>query len=563
MKLSEMQYVRPDIGEITLKAQALTKALKEADTFEKADGAFAGMDKLQSGLETMSTLAYIRHSVNTLDEFYDGEQSFIDDNLPVVEEYFQSFTLALLSSPFRGELEKKYGELIFKNAEIELKTFSPEIIADLQEESRLVTEYEKLLASAQIDFEGELRTIPQLSPFKQSTDDALRLAAWTAEGSFYMSHKEELDSFYDRLTKLRDSMGKKLGFGGFTPLGYARMMRNSYTPEDVSSFREAVVKYLVPLADRIYRAQAERTGKSYPLTYSDAALDFADGNANPQGTAEDILAHARTLYHELSPETGEFIDFMLDNELMDVLSKKGKANGGYCTSIPDYNSQFIFANFNGTSSDVETVTHEAGHAFAGCVAGDSLPLALRSPTLESCEIHSMTMEFFAWDWAEGFYGKDTDKFRYQHLAGALKFIPYGTMVDHFQHIVYEHPELTPAERDGEWKRLTGIYMPWIKLGEIPFYGDGCAWQRQHHIYSNPFYYIDYCLAQTVALEFWAIMRTDRDKAWKAYMSLVSQAGTKTFDGLVEHAGLRSPFDPETLREVCETAAKWLDDNPPC
>lgn len=563
MKLSEMQYVRPDIGEITLKAQALTEALKEADTFEKADLAFAEMDKLQSGLETMATLAYIRHSVNTLDEFYDGEQNFIDDSLPVVTEYFQQFTLALLSSSFRGEFEKKYGELIFKNAEIELKTFSPEIIADLQEESRLVTEYEKLLASAQIDFEGELRTIPQLSPFKQSTDDALRLAAWTAEGAFYMSHKEELDSFYDRLTKLRDSMGKKLGFGGYTPLGYARMMRNSYTPEDVSSFREAVVKYLVPLADRIYRAQAERTGKSYPLTYSDAAVDFADGNAKPQGSAEDILAHARTLYHELSPETGEFIDFMLDNELMDVLSKKGKANGGYCTSIPDYNAQFIFANFNGTSSDVETVTHEAGHAFAGYAAGDSLPLALRSPTLESCEIHSMTMEFFAWDWAEGFYGKDTEKFRYQHLAGALKFIPYGTMVDHFQHIVYEHPELTPAERDGEWKRLTGIYMPWIKLGEIPFYGDGCAWQRQHHIYSNPFYYIDYCLAQTVALEFWAMMRSDRNEAWKAYMSLVSQAGTKTFDGLVEYAGLRSPFDPETLREVCETAAKWLDSNPPC
>ncbi len=168
------------------------------------------------------------------------------------------------------------------------------------------------------------------------------------------------------------------------------------------------------------------------------------------------------------------------------------------------------------------------------------------------------MEFFAWDWAEGFFGAQTEKFKYQHLAGALKFIPYGTMVDHFQHIVYENPDLTPAQRDEEWKKLTKIYMPWIKLGEIPFYGDGCAWQRQHHIYSSPFYYIDYCLAQTVALEFWALMQKDRNEAWKAYLKLVNLAGTKKFTELVAEAGLESPFGEEALRGVCESAAKWLN-----
>ncbi|MGN0444466.1 MAG: M3 family oligoendopeptidase [Acutalibacteraceae bacterium] len=559
MKFSEMKYVHPDIDVAKAKIEELIEKFVGAETFEEADKIFHEYDKYSDSLMTSYTLAYIRHSINTLDEYYNAEQQFMDENLPVLNEVMQKMNMAFLSSKFRKEFEEKYGDLLFVNSEMALKTFSPEIIEDLQEENKLTTEYEKLLASAQIEFDGQVLTVPQLLPYKQSADDSVRLAAWNAEGNFYKENKAELDRIYDELVHLRDKMGRKLGYDGYTELGYYRMTRNSYTKEDVSKFREAVVKYLVPIADKIYRDQAERIGKEYPLNYADAALMFRSGNVMPKGTSDDILAHAKKLYNELSPETSEFIDFMYENELFDVLSKKGKANGGYCTEIPDYKAEFIFANFNGTADDVETMTHEAGHAFAGYTARDIFPSALRSPSLESCEIHSMSMEFFAWGWAEGFFGDKAEKFKYQHLAGALKFIPYGTMVDHFQHIVYEHPELTPAQRDEEWRKLTSIYMPWIKLGEIPFYGDGCAWQRQHHIYSSPFYYIDYCLAQTVALEFWSLMQTDRAKAWDAYLRLVRLAGTKRFSELVSAAGLESPFCEDALKGVCETAAKWLDD----
>ena len=171
----------------------------------------------------------------------------------------------------------------------------------------------------------------------------------------------------------------------------------------------------------------------------------------------------------------------------------------------------------------------------------------------------MSMEFFAWMSAEDFFGSDTRKFLYSHLAGAIKFIPYGTMVDHFQHIVYEKPELTPAERHAEWKRLLGIYMPWLKLdGEIPFYSDGEGWQRQLHIYGSPFYYIDYCLAQTVALEFWALIQEDLESAWKKYIAYTEQGGSKVFTKLLENAGLESPFDEATLKGVCEKANDWLN-----
>lgn len=559
MKFNEMRYVHLDIESLKEEICKSVNKFKSADTFECADKAFAEYGRLADTVETQAALAYIRHTVNTLDEFYDKEQEFLDENLPVLTEYFQMMSKALLESPFRDEFTKKYGELMFINEEMDLKTFSPEIVGDLQEENKLTTEYEKLLASAQIEFNGKICTVSQLAPYKQDTDDKIRLEAWTAEGRFYKENKEQLDSIFDKLVRLRNKIAKNLGLEDFTQLGYYRMRRNSYTKEDVAKFREAVQKYLVPLADKIYRETAERIGRPYPLNYADSALMFKSGNPKPSGNADDILAAAKNFYRTLSPETAEFIDFMFENELLDVLSKKGKAQGGYCIEIPDYKAEFIFANFNGTSDDVETVTHEAGHAFAGYTARNIFPAALRSPTMESCEIHSMSMEFFAWKAAGEFYGKEADKFKYSHLASAVKFIPYGTMVDHFQHIVYERPELTPEQRDSVWAELTGVYMPWIKLGEIPFYGDGCAWQRQHHIYSSPFYYIDYCFAQTVALEFWAMMQTDWEKAWESYKKLVGFAGTKKFTELVSSSGLDNPFDENTLRSVCETASKWLSE----
>jgi len=241
-----------------------------------------------------------------------------------------------------------------------------------------------------------------------------------------------------------------------------------------------------------------------------------------------------------------------------VLSKPGKQGGGYCTSIYDYEVPFIFANFNGTQHDVEVVTHEAGHAFADWYNRKRVPMETIWPSLEGCEVHSMSMEFFAWPWCEGFFGEDTKKFMYSHLAGALTFIPYGTLVDHFQHIVFERPEMTPAERHGVWKELLGVYMPWMRLdGDIPFYSDGEGWQRQHHIYSSPFYYIDYCLAQTVALQFWAMIQSDLSDAWKHYMAYTEQGGSRVFTELLKNAGLDSPFDESCLRGVCEKANEWL------
>jgi len=559
MKFSEMPYARPNTDELKQKLTELVGALKAAPDFAAAEKVFLEKEAGEAQTSTTVTLAYIRHSIDMAEEFYAAEQKYADEMMPELEEYLQNWTVAILESPFRPDFEKKYGSVMFINAELQKKTFSPEIIPELQRENALVTEYNDLIASAQVNFEGGVYTLSQLKPFEIDPDDKRRLAAWQAEGNFCNENAERLDAIFDELTHLRDSMGKKLGFGGYTGLGYCRMSRNCYDKDDLSRFREAVQKYVVPLADRLSRKQAKRIGKPFPMNFADNALTFLSGNPKPCVDAQGILDIGKDFYHELSPETAEFIDFMFNNELMDVMAKTGKAGGGYCTVLPQYKSPFIFSNFNGTSGDVEVITHEAGHAFQSYIARDIVPFSNQDPSAEACEVHSMSMEFFSWPYAKRFFGEDARKFLYAHLADMLTFIPYGTQVDHFQHIVYEKPDMTPEERHKVWRELTALYMPWLRLdSEIPFFGDGKRWQRQQHIYDFPFYYIDYCLAETVALQLWAMMQKDNKAAWDTYMKYTRLAGTKTFTELVAAAGLESPFGDAALHTVCTAAAEWLD-----
>jgi len=559
MTFSQLEYKRVDMDALKAQFAELIKQLTEAKSFEEAEKAFLAEEELEgSTIRTMRTIASIRRDIDTRDEFYDAEMTFYNKELPLLQPLRKAWTDAMLNSPFRPDFEKKYGSVSFINAEMEARNFVPELVTDMQQENALVAQYTKLIASAQIPFNGQVLTLSQLSPYKLGADDELRRAAWKAEGEWYNEHGQELDEIYDKLTKLRDGMGRKLGFDSYTPMGYNRMKRNCYTEKDVEAFRSGVRKYLVPLASKVYQAQAKRMGFEYPLTFADKDIAFRSGNPIPQGTSEDILKMGETFYSELSQISGEFWNHMRTHELMDVESKPGKAAGAYCTGIHTIRSPFIFANFNGTAADVEVVTHEAGHAFAGYVNRHRVPASTQWPSLEGCEVHSMSMEFFAEPWAEGFFGKDARKFLYTHLTGAIAFIPYGTMVDHFQHEVYAHPEYTPEQRHDIWRELLKVYMPWVRLGDVPFYGEGKGWQRQSHIYKTPFYYIDYCLAQTISLQFWYLIRKDLKSAFDTYMAYTNLGGSMVFTDLLKEAGLTSPFQEDCLKSICQEAEAFID-----
>ena len=559
MKFSQMPYTRPKLEETEAKLLEILARFKGAKTAEECFAVYKEFDEFSKEVSSNFAIGSIRYTLDTTDEFYSNERNYMMEASPKLQATQQQFTQALLDTPFRKELEAKWGNLMFVNAEMATKTFSPENVADMQEENKLANEYSKLIASAQIKFDGKTLTLAELRPYYENPDKAVRKAALEAGAAWYMSNAEKLDGIFDELVKVRTRMAGRLGHETFTQLGYYRMQRNCYDKHDVAKFREGVIKHIVPVAKRLKAEQAKRIGaESDRLKVYDDSFEYPEGNAKPIGTPDDIFAHGKKMYHELSEETAEFIDFMLENELFDVLTRPGKEAGGYCSYIGKYKSPFIFANFNGTSGDIDVLTHEAGHALAGYAARDIYPSALRRYSMETAEIHSMAMEFFTWPWMEGFFGDQTKKYYYSHLASALIFIPYGTMVDEYQHHVYENPNMTPAERNKLWLELEAKYRPWLDLTDTPFYGEGRRWQAQGHIFSVPFYYIDYCLAQIMALCFWAENQTAPEAAWAKYRRLLGFAGTKTFVELIEDAGLPSPFVADNLKIVADAAVDWLD-----
>ena len=556
MKFSEFKYVRLDIKFINEKQIELTNKVNSATTFEETCLAIDEANKMGRDLSTMINISYIRSSINVEDKFYDEERNFLDQNLPLLGETSSNLSKAILESKFIKQLKEKYPPQYFTLSEFDLKCFKPEIVADLQEENRLSTAYSKIIASAQINFDGNNYTLSQLSPFTVSSDRVTRERAIQARVSFYQAHEDEIDKIYDDMVKVRTTIAHKLGYKNFTELGYVRMHRSDYNEEDIKVLRKGVVEYVVPLATKLYEAQAKRLGLDH-LRYFDEKYEFKSGNPTPKGDAAWMVGNAKKMYSELSPETGKFFKFMVDHELMDLVSRKGKESGGYCTFIDNYKSPFIFSNFNGTAGDVDVLTHEAGHAFQ-CYSSQDIDISgLVFPTNESAEIHSMSMEFFTWPWMNLFFKEEVDKYKYSHLGSAITFIPYGTLVDHFQHEVYNNPDMTPLERKATWRRLEKIYQPHKDYQGCDFYDRGGWWFQQHHIFNSPFYYIDYVLAQTCALEFWKKSQDDFKNAWKDYLLLCKQGGKYSFLKLVDIAKLDSPFTEDCLKVVVADIEKWL------
>lgn len=557
MKFSELVYRRPDLEQMEQRFKELLGEMNAAKSFTEQDRAMTAIVKLRNEFETLKEIAAIRHSIDTDDAFYKAEQDYMDEVGPVMDEHVTDYYRALVHSAFREELEHKYGKQLFRIAELSLKTFHPSVIEDLQRENKLATEYGVLIASAKISFEGEERTLAQLAPFAMSTDRDMRRRASEAKYQFLAENERELDRIFDDLVQVRTKIAKKLGFAGFIELGYARMLRTDYNEEMVAVFRNQVLEHIVPVATKLKERQRERIGVER-LRYYDEDFSFKSGNPAPQGDADWILENGARMYAELSPETDEFFTRMVDSGLMDLLSRKGKQSGGYCTFLNDYKMPFIFANFNGTSDDIGVLTHEAGHAFQAYESRDLDMPEYRFPTFEAAEIHSMSMEFITWPWMELFFREETEKYKFAHLEGALLFIPYGVAVDEFQHFVYGNPEATPDERKRAWRDIERKYLPHRDYSGNDYLERGGFWQKQSHIYQAPFYYIDYTLAQICALQFWQRMNTDRESAWQDYMKICKAGGSLSFTEIVELAGLVSPFEAGCVESVIGDIENWLD-----
>ena len=556
-KFKDIQYTRPDCEAFQKLAEDNAEKIKNAVSYSEAKKIFLEFDKAESEFFDMGNIAYIRHTIDTSDEFYDKENEFLNEKTPELMPSLLAFSNAVYDSRFKPDFVAEFGEQMFAEIELRRKSFSEKNIPLLQKEARLCNEYEKIIASADILFDGKHLNLYGIMSYFENPDRNVRHDAYKAYSKFYESNEENFERIWDELIKVRTEMGKNLGFENYIPLGYMNQGRTDYDEKDVAAFREQVREELVPFCAKLYEAQAKRIGVDKVKAYDEAYL-FNDGNAVPVGDDDFLIEQAREMYHDMSKETGEFVDFMLGHDLLDVKNKPKKASTGYMTGLNSIKAPFVFSCFNHTTGDVQVLTHEFGHAFAGYMAMRNQPVSTYySESTDIAEIHSMSMEQFAYPYAEKFFGDKADKFRFSHLQEALTFVPFGVAVDEYQHIVYANPELTPKQRTAEWKKLEEKYMPCREYDDIDFFAKGGWWYHKIHIFLYPFYYINYTLTTMGAMEFKKKMHEDKESAWKDYLNLCKVGGSLGYKETLKYANLSLPFEKGSVKRAVSYAEDIL------
>ena len=555
MKFSEYKYERPSFDDINKKIVSLIDEMKKSNDFEEFDKNIVEINKIRNHVESMKTLASLKYSINTHDESISLENKYWDERGPEYKKIDKLFYEAIVNSDFEKEIEQKYGKHFYKLVEFSLKEFSEDIVEELKIENKLCSEYTKLLASAKILYDGKYNNLSQMNKYMLSDNREERRKSSEQFYNYFESIEDKFDSVFDELVKVRDRIAKKLGYDNFVELGYIRMKRTEYNESDVVKFRDEVREKWIPLVYEFNNQKKKRLGIE-ELKYYDDDVEYPGWNMEPETDYDETIEAASKMYHELSKETGEFFDFMVENGFMDLETKESKGFGGYCTYIPEIKAPFIFSNFNKTFDDVDTLTHEAGHAFQLYMSRNIDMPEINFPTLDCCEIHSMSMELLTWPWMKLFFKDNDEKFKRTHMATIVRLIPYCMIVDEFQHIIYKNPELTPLERKSEWRRLEKIYTPWKDYDKNDFLEKGCWWFKQGHIFKNPFYYIDYALAEVCALQIWSDMEEDYDRVLNSYMKICKDAGKRSFIETVEKGNLKSPFEKGCLDNIIEKIYTW-------
>ena len=556
MKCSEMPYNRIDMDEVKAFFEKLIADSKNAKSGEEQFELHKKYYEFMKDIHTNRILGTFRHDCDTSDEFYTKENDYLDEIMPLISNLENDYSKVLYESPYRDYLESKISKVAFKNIELANKSIDEKILPLMQEENALVSRYDKIIASAKIPFDGEEYNLSLLRKFLTSDDRETRKRAWKTYSDYFTSVTDEIDEIFDKLVKNRTKQAKELGYDNFVELGYNRMNRNAYRRAEVENFRKQVKESFVPFVCEIQEMRRKQIGVD-ALKYYDNEVYYVNGNPAPTGTPEEILKSGQEMYRELSPETAEFFDFMTENELFDVLGRKTKKQGGYMDFLPKYKAPIIFANFNGTSGDVDVITHECGHAFQGYVTRDDEIKEHNDLTMETAEIHSMSMEYFTYQWMDKFFGDRADEYRKMHFMDAITFVPYGCMVDEFQHIIYDKPELTPAERKAVWADLEKQYRPWLDYEDDEFFTTGGWWQKQGHIFWDPFYYIDYVLASVVAMEFKVWMDKDFKDAWNHYLQLCKLSVKDFYENELKEVGLDSPFADGTIKGLVDSLKQKL------
>lgn len=556
VKFSQMEYVRPDVEKLKAAINEYLERIQHASCGKELEELYRDYEKKLYEAMTMQELITIRYFLNVNNEFFSAEQQFWDKELPGIQELDSKIHQAVVTSPYHEELKAGMGSAVFSKWELEAKVINETILPLMAEENELITSYAQLVGSAAVNYKGEEVPLSKVAGYFDAIDrDERREAMFTYNHWFY-EHREELEGIFDKLVTNRTQQARVLGFQSYTELAYILRGRIGYGRSDIEAFRQEVHKKWVPFVAELKEGQRKRLEVPTFRIY-DSPLRFKDGSPELKVKNSDFIAAGVEMFHSLSKETGEYIDFLVENELMDLFDRPGKApSDGFSEDLTGYRESFIFGRFNGKDTDLEVFTHEFGHSFAGKLAYDRTDIigASRNPIgLEIAETHSKAMELLTSGLDHLFFDEyNTKKYHQKKLEYMAYFISSICIGDEFQHLVYDNPDMTAEERNKVYEEMYRKYNPYIDYSDVPFESWGCMWQNTMVIYAMPFYLIDYALAQTLAFQFFAESLEDMDSAWNRYISFLQKAGTLTFPEIIKQCGLRSPFDKDCFDYIYRT-----------
>ncbi|MEG1495667.1 MAG: M3 family oligoendopeptidase [Bacilli bacterium] len=551
MKFEEMLYKRPNYEEVKTQLNALYNQLKEASNPSSFFEVFNSINDVRSTISTMKGINSIRNSIDVNNTFELQEKAYWDEMDPSYQELEIPLFKILLACPFKKELADRIPELFFTTIESQSKVFSEVITKEVLEENKLITEYENIFAKLMVQYNGQDYRIAAMAPFINSVDRSIRKSATEALNKAISKYQELLDTIYDKLVHLRDTSAKKLGFKNFVEMAYLIRNRIKYDSRDVANLRSKVLEYATPFTTKQAESRRIRLGLD-ELYYYDNIM-FKTGNPKPKGTETELVNKALQMYKGISKEVSVFFNEMLNNNLITLTDLPNKKAGGYCCYLLNYKCPFIFATFNGTTHDVNVLTHEFGHALQSYNANNKykgnylvMPETVY-PSMEVAEIFSVGMEMLTLNYMDSFYLEDTAKNHYLQLESAVTFLPYGCLVDHFQQEVYENPNMTPKMRRDTWRKLEKLYCPHINYADNAYLESGTYWFRQSHIFTSPFYYIDYVIAYISALEIWKNSKIDFQNTWTNYIELGYKANRYPYIDLIKMGNLSNPFTTDILK----------------
>ena len=500
-----------------------------------------------------------RFSQDTRDaEAEAAEAEFREKILPAAQAGDSALVAALLASRHREAVAERHGRQLLRVLEVGQETLAP-VNSDLRvETSGIARDYDKLLAGAEVTVGGEAMTLSRARGRLGSPDAELRREAFEAWSGWFVQRRDELAALFGSLVERRDLMGRNLGHENFVPLGYAGMLRTDYGPAEAAAFREAVLKNASPLHEALCREQAAALGTEALRPWD---RGFHPGFTLPTGAAEPVseqLDKAGRVFARLSPRLAAHFERMRAEGLIDLENRPGKAAGAYCTSFADTGQVAIFCNSIGDEGDVKTLMHEMGHAFQGWESLWIESVDLRSPSLDACEVHSMGMEFLSLPHLDEFFSpEDCERFARGRWARAIQLLCYVSVVDAFQHWIYENPQASPDARDACWVELQDRFMPGIDWSGEAERHRAARWYAQPHVFRRPFYYLDYAIAETGAMQLALLDAQDHEACLETYLELCRLGGTRSVLELFDGAGLRSPFEPAVLADLMRHAAQVL------